>query len=71
MKKQYEGFTQVDFNEEFARIHQKTAGAKPGLKEENMYRRDAKGRLKHLDFIVLDLLVLQISFVMSYMLHHA
>lgn len=35
-----------------------------------MYRRDAKGWLKHLDFMVLDLLTLQISFVLSYILRH-
>lgn len=35
-----------------------------------MYRRDAKGWLKHFDFMVLDLLVLQVSFVLSYMLRH-
>lgn len=35
-----------------------------------MYRRDAKGWLKHLDFIVLDLLTLQISFMLSYVLRH-
>ena len=35
-----------------------------------MYRRDSKGWLKHLDFMVLDLLVLQISFVLSYVLRH-
>ena len=35
-----------------------------------MYRRDAKGWLKHFDFMVLDLLVLQVAFVLSYMLHH-
>ena len=35
-----------------------------------MYRRDSKGWLKHLDFMVLDLLVLQVAFVLSYMLHH-
>ena len=35
-----------------------------------MYRRDAKGWLKHLDFMVLDLFVLQISFVLGYMLRH-
>ena len=40
-------------------------------KEEiNMYRRDAKGWLKHLDFMILDLIVLQISFVLGYMLRH-
>ena len=35
-----------------------------------MYRRDAKGWLKHLDFMLIDLLVLQISFVVAYMLRH-
>ena len=35
-----------------------------------MYRRDSKGWLKHLDFMILDLLVLQISFVLGYMLRH-
>mgnify|MGYP003294481776 CR=1 FL=1 len=35
-----------------------------------MYRRDSKGWLKHFDFMVLDLLVLQIAFVLSYVLHH-
>ena len=35
-----------------------------------MYRRDTKGWLKHLDFMVLDLIVLQISFVLAYVLWH-
>ena len=35
-----------------------------------MYRRDAKGWLKHLDFMILDLIVLQISFVLAYILWH-
>ena len=35
-----------------------------------MYRRDAKSWLKHLDFMVLDLLVLQISFILAYGLRH-
>ena len=35
-----------------------------------MYRRDAKGWLKHFDFMVLDLLVLQAAFALSYMLRH-
>ena len=35
-----------------------------------MYRRDAKGWLKHLDFMILDLIVLQISFVLAYVLRH-
>ena len=35
-----------------------------------MYRRDSKGWLKHLDFMILDLIVLQISFVVAFMLRH-
>ena len=35
-----------------------------------MYRRDAKQWLKHLDFILLDLMVLQMSFVLGYVLRH-
>jgi len=35
-----------------------------------MYRRDAKGWLKHLDFMILDLIVLQISFVLAFVLRH-
>ena len=35
-----------------------------------MYRRDTKGWLKHLDFMILDLIVLQISFVSAYVLWH-
>ena len=35
-----------------------------------MYRRDTKGWLKHLDFMILDLIVLQISFVLAYILRH-
>ena len=35
-----------------------------------MYRRDSKGWLKHFDFMVLDLMVLQIAFVLSYVLWH-
>ena len=35
-----------------------------------MYRRDAKGWLKHLDFMILDLVVLQVSFVLAYVLRH-
>ena len=35
-----------------------------------MYRRDSKGWLKHFDFMVLDLIVLQIAFVLSYVLWH-
>jgi len=36
-----------------------------------MYRRDTKGWLKHLDFIIWDLVVLQLAFVLSYALRHA
>jgi len=35
-----------------------------------MYRRDAKSWLKHWDFMVLDLLVLQVAFVLAYMIRH-
>ena len=35
-----------------------------------MYRRDGKSWLKHVDFMILDLLVVQISFVLSYVLRH-
>ena len=35
-----------------------------------MYQRDAKSWLKHFDFMVLDLIVLQVSFVLSYWLRH-
>ena len=36
-----------------------------------MYRRDAKGWLKHLDFMLLDLLALQFAFALSYAIHHS
>ena len=35
-----------------------------------MYRRDGKSWLKHVDFMILDLLILQIAFVLSYVLRH-
>ena len=35
-----------------------------------MYRRKGKQRLKHLDFIILDILVLQISYVLAYYFRH-
>ena len=35
-----------------------------------MYRRDTKSWLKHFDFMILDLLVLQVAFVLSYALRH-
>ena len=34
-----------------------------GGKKENMYRKDSEGWLKHADFIVLDLLCLQLAFL--------
>ena len=33
-----------------------------------MYRKDSEGWLKHADFIALDLLCLQISFILAYVL---
>jgi len=35
-----------------------------------MYRKSAKGWLKHWDFILLDLICLQVAFVMAYMVRH-
>ena len=35
-----------------------------------MYRRDSKSWLKHFDFMVLDLIVLQFSFLLAYILWH-
>ena len=35
-----------------------------------MYKRNAQGWLKHLDFMLWDLLVLQASFVLGYMIRH-
>ena len=35
-----------------------------------MYRRKNKGWLKHMDFIILDLLCLQICFVLAYFSRH-
>lgn len=35
-----------------------------------MYKRNAQGWLKHLDFILWDVLILQISFVLGYMIRH-
>lgn len=31
-----------------------------------MYRKDSEGWLKHFDFLVLDLLCLQVAFVLAY-----
>lgn len=35
-----------------------------------MYKRNAQGWLKHLDFMLWDILVLQVSFVLGYMIRH-
>lgn len=35
-----------------------------------MYKRNAQGWIKHLDFILWDILILQISFVLGYMIRH-
>lgn len=35
-----------------------------------MYKRNVQGWLKHLDFILWDILILQISFVLGYMIRH-
>lgn len=35
-----------------------------------MYKRTAQGWLKHMDFILWDLLILQVSFVLGYMIRH-
>ena len=33
-----------------------------------MYRKNANGWLKHIDFIILDMICLQISFVLAYLI---
>ena len=35
-----------------------------------MYKKASSGWLKHYDFIILDLLCLQLAFVVAYMLRH-
>ena len=35
-----------------------------------MYRKNTKGWLKHIDFIILDLICLQIAFVLAYSIRH-
>lgn len=35
-----------------------------------MYRKSVKGWLKHFDFIILDLISLQVAFVLAYMIRH-
>lgn len=39
-----------------------------GLDRKYMYKRNSQGWLKHIDFILWDLLILQISFVLGYMI---
>ena len=41
------------------------AGNRRG-REKDMYRKDTEGWLKHADFIVLDLVCLQIAYVLAY-----
>ena len=40
-----------------------------GREKENMYRKDSEGWLKHADFIVLDMICLQLAFILAYALH--
>ena len=35
-----------------------------------MYKRNLQGWMKHLDFILWDLLILQVSFILGYMIRH-
>ena len=35
-----------------------------------MYKRNAQGWLKHLDFMLWDILILQVSFVLGFMIRH-
>lgn len=37
-----------------------------GREKENMYRKDSEGWLKHADFIVLDMICLQLAFILAY-----
>lgn len=37
-----------------------------GREKENMYRKDSEGWLKHVDFIVLDMICLQLAFILAY-----
>lgn len=37
-----------------------------GREKENMYRKDSEGWLKHGDFIVLDMICLQLAFILAY-----
>lgn len=38
--------------------------------EKGMYKKSSTGWLKHLDFMVLDIICLQLAFVMGYFLRH-
>lgn len=35
-----------------------------------MYRRKAKGWYKHIDFIILDIICLELSFLIAYVIRH-
>lgn len=35
-----------------------------------MYKKSAQGWIKHLDFIILDLICLHIAFIIAYMMRH-
>lgn len=37
-----------------------------GREKQNMYRKDSEGWLKHGDFIVLDMICLQLAFILAY-----
>lgn len=39
-----------------------------GGKKKNMYRKDSEGWLKHADFMVLDMICLQLAFILAYAL---
>lgn len=37
-----------------------------GERKKSMYRKDSEGWLKHADFIVLDMICLQLAYVLAY-----
>ena len=39
-------------------------------REKIMYQKGAKGWLKHFDFMLLDLIVLQLSFLVAFQIRH-
>ena len=45
-------------------------GEKNTTGEKGMYKKSSTGWLKHLDFMVLDIICLQLAFVMGYFLRH-